>query len=28
VKVVLDFWADEAVGYYGIDNVTLCSCSH
>ena len=27
VKVALDFWADEAVERYWIDNITECSCA-
>jgi hypothetical protein len=27
VKVAVDFWADEAVERYRIDNVTPCSCA-
>jgi hypothetical protein len=27
VKVAVDFWADESVGQYWIDNVTPCACS-
>jgi hypothetical protein len=27
VKVVVDFWADEAVERYWIDNVSACSCA-
>ena len=26
VKVGVDFWADEAVEHYWIDNVTPCRC--
>src|SRR5215469_583960 len=26
VKVEVDFWADEAVGAYWIDNVAVCHC--
>jgi hypothetical protein len=28
VKVGVDFWADEAVERYWIENVTLCNCAH
>jgi hypothetical protein len=28
VKVAVDFWADEAVERYRIDNVSPCSCVH
>jgi hypothetical protein len=28
VKVTVDFWADEAVERYRIDNVTTWSCAH
>ena len=28
VKVTVDFWADEAVERYRIDNVSPCSCVH
>ena len=28
VKVAVDFWADEAVERYWIDNVSPCSCVH
>ena len=27
VKVAVDFWADEAVERYWIDNVSACSCA-
>jgi hypothetical protein len=27
VKVAVDFWADEAVERYWIDNITACSCA-
>jgi len=27
VKVAVDFWADEAVGRYWIDNITPCQCA-
>jgi hypothetical protein len=28
VRVVVDFWADEAVDRYWIDNVSACSCAN
>jgi hypothetical protein len=28
VKVVVDFWADEAIERYRIDNVSPCYCVH
>jgi hypothetical protein len=28
VRLVVDFWADEAVGRYWIDNVSACPCIH
>ena len=28
VKVAVDFWADEAVERYWVDNITPCACVH
>jgi hypothetical protein len=28
VTIGVDFWADEAVEHYWIENVTLCECAH